>query len=80
MRSECRSALQPNSASLIKWLFCSVARKAQANAVQFLQNAATYSRSLGVRVRRILTDNGPALRSKAFANACHQNNLLTLHS
>ena len=44
--------------------------EAQANAVQFLQNSVAYLRSLGVVARRILTDNGPAFRSKAFAQAC----------
>jgi len=39
-------------------------------AVQFLQNTVGYFRSLGVRVRRLLTDNGSAFRSKAFATAC----------
>ena len=42
----------------------------QANAVQFLENAARYYKSLGVRVRRLLTDNGSAFRSKSFADAC----------
>ena len=42
----------------------------KASAVQFLQNAVAYFRSLGVRVRQVLTDNGPAFRSKAFAEAC----------
>ena len=39
-------------------------------AVAFLQNTVGYFRSLGVRVRRLLTDNGSAFRSKAFATAC----------
>ena len=42
------------------------------NAAQFLGNTVAYFQSLGVRVRRILTDNGPAFRSKVFANACHR--------
>ena len=42
----------------------------KASAVQFLQNTARYFRSLGVRPKRILTDNGPAFRSKSFAAAC----------
>jgi len=41
-------------------------------AVQFLSNTVAYFRSIGVRVRRIITDNGPAFRSKAFAIACKQ--------
>ena len=41
-----------------------------ASAVQFLHNMIAYFRSLGVRVRRILTDNGAAFHSGAFAAAC----------
>ena len=48
------------------------ADEAQANAVQFLHNSIAYYQSLGVSVRRILTDNGSAFRSKAFAHACQQ--------
>jgi len=43
----------------------------QASAVQFLKNMVAYFASLGVRLRRVLTDNGSAFRSKAFAKACH---------
>jgi transposase InsO family protein len=42
----------------------------KASAAQFLQNAVAYFRSLGVRPRRILTDNGSSFRSKAFAKTC----------
>jgi len=42
----------------------------KASAVQFLHNTVAYFRSLGVRPKRILTDNGPAFRSKSFAAAC----------
>ena len=31
-----------------------------------------YFASLGVRVRRVLTDNGPAFRSKLFRQACNE--------
>ena len=41
-----------------------------ASAVQFLHNTVAYFESLGVRVRRILTDNGSVFRSKPFAAAC----------
>ncbi len=44
----------------------------QANAVQFLENAVRYYQSLGVRIRRLLTDNGSAFRSKSFALACNR--------
>lgn len=42
----------------------------RASAVQFLENTVAYFRSLGVRARRLLTDNGSAFRSKDFAAAC----------
>jgi transposase InsO family protein len=42
----------------------------KASAVQFLQNTVAYFRCLGVHSKRILTDNGPAFRSKSFAGAC----------
>ena len=44
--------------------------EAKAAAVQFLHNTLAYFRSLGVRPKRILTDNGSAFRSKDFAKAC----------
>jgi transposase InsO family protein len=42
------------------------------SAVQFLRNSVAYFASLGVRVKRVLTDNGSAFRSKAFAKACQR--------
>jgi len=39
-------------------------------AVQFLRDAVAYYASLGVPVRRVLTDNGSAFRSKDFARTC----------
>ena len=44
----------------------------KASAAQFLRNTVAYFRSLGVRVRRVLTDNGSAFRSKKFAKACRR--------
>lgn len=44
----------------------------KSSAVQFLRNTVAYFRSLGVRVRRVLTDNGSAFRSKDFARACRR--------
>jgi transposase InsO family protein len=39
-------------------------------AVQFLRDAVAYYAKLGVQVKRLLTDNGSAFRSKDFAVAC----------
>ena len=41
-------------------------------AVQFLRNAVAYYASLGVAIKRLLTDNGSAFRSRDFAAACKQ--------
>ncbi|HEY1427199.1 MAG TPA: IS481 family transposase [Caulobacteraceae bacterium] len=40
------------------------------SAVAFLQAAVAYYASLGVTVRRVMTDNGSCYRSKAFAKTC----------
>jgi transposase InsO family protein len=42
----------------------------KSSAIQFLENTVAYFRSLGVRLRAVLTDNGSAFRSKAFRDAC----------
>jgi transposase InsO family protein len=39
-------------------------------AVQFLRDALAYYAGLGITVRRVLTDNGSAFRSRDFASAC----------
>jgi transposase InsO family protein len=40
------------------------------SAIGFLQAAVAYYRSLGVSIRRLLTDNGPAFRAKDFGAVC----------
>ena len=42
------------------------------NAIRFLRDAVAYYASLGVSVRRLLTDNGSAFRSRAFRTVCEQ--------
>ena len=42
------------------------------SAIAFLRAMLVYFASLGVTVRRILTDNGSAFRSKRFARACQR--------
>jgi len=38
-------------------------------AVQFLRDAVAYFAGLGVSIKRVLTDNGSAFRSRDFANS-----------
>jgi transposase InsO family protein len=40
------------------------------SAVAFLKAAVAHYKALGVTIKRLLTDNGSAYRSKAFARAC----------
>jgi len=42
----------------------------QESAVAFLKAAVAYYASLGVKIERVMTDNGSCYRSKAFARAC----------
>jgi transposase InsO family protein len=42
------------------------------SAVQFLRDAVAYYNRLGVTIKRLLTDNGAAFRSKPFKAACEQ--------
>lgn len=44
----------------------------QDSAIAFLRATVAYFASLGVTVRRLLTDNGSAFHSKRFARACHR--------
>ncbi len=41
-------------------------------AIAFLRASVTYFASLGVVIKRVLTDNGSAFRSKRFAAACRR--------
>lgn len=43
-----------------------------SSAIAFLHAAVAYYASLGVTIRRLLTDNGSAFRSKAFVQACRE--------
>lgn len=42
----------------------------KGQAVQFLRNAVAYYAGLGITIKRLLTDNGAAFRSREFAAAC----------
>ena len=42
------------------------------SAIAFLRAAVAYFATLGVTIRRVLTDNGSAFRSKRFAAACRK--------
>jgi transposase InsO family protein len=43
----------------------------QDSAIAFLRASVKYFAGLGVKLQRVLTDNGSAFRSKSFAAACH---------
>jgi len=42
----------------------------KASAVAFLKAVVAYYASLGVKIERVMTDNGSCYRSRAFAKAC----------
>ena len=42
------------------------------SAIGFLRLAVAYYARFGVKIQRVMTDNGPAYVSKAFRYACHQ--------
>jgi transposase InsO family protein len=44
----------------------------KTSAIAFLRDAVAYYAGLGVTIRRVLTDNGSAFRSKAFVQACKE--------
>jgi transposase InsO family protein len=44
----------------------------KTSAVAFLKTAIAYYAALGVRVERVMTDNGSCYRSKTFRNACQK--------
>jgi transposase InsO family protein len=46
------------------------ADETKASAVAFLQAAVAHYAALGVRIKRVLTDNGSAYRSRLFARTC----------
>jgi len=43
----------------------------KGSAVAFLQAAVAHYGALGVTIKRLITDNGPAYRSQLFAKTCH---------
>jgi transposase InsO family protein len=52
-----------------------MADQRKESAVAFLEAAIAYYAKLGVRVERIMTDNGSCYRSKTFQTACKQHGL-----
>jgi transposase InsO family protein len=44
----------------------------QGSALAFLRAAVAYYAKLGVTIRRLITDNGPAFHSRLLAQACHE--------
>lgn len=52
-----------------------MANQRKESAVAFLEAAIAYYAKLGVRVERVMTDNGSCYRSKMFRTACKQRDL-----
>ena len=46
------------------------ANQRKESAVAFLEAAVAYFAKLGIRVERVMTDNGSCYRSKTFRAAC----------
>jgi transposase InsO family protein len=44
----------------------------QTSAVAFLKQAAAHYQRFGVRLQRVMTDNGPCFHARAFGAACRQ--------
>jgi len=44
----------------------------QTSAVAFLKQAVTHYQRFGVRLQRVMTDNGPCFHARAFGAACRQ--------
>jgi transposase InsO family protein len=47
-----------------------MAHQRKESAVAFLEAAVAYFAKLGVRIERVMTDNGSCYRSKMFRAAC----------
>ena len=47
-----------------------LADQRKESAVAFLEAAVTYYAKLGIRIERVLTDNGSCYRSKSFRAVC----------
>jgi len=44
----------------------------QDSSIAFLKAARAYYRSLGIRIERVMTDNGSCYKARAFAKACRR--------
>ena len=47
-----------------------IANQRKESAVAFLEAAVAYYAELGIRIERVMTDNGSCYRSKTFRSAC----------
>ena len=50
------------------------------SAVMFLEQVVEHYRAYGIRIERVMTDNGSAYRSRAFADACRRLQLRHLYT
>ena len=49
-----------------------LADQRKESAIAFLEAAIAYYAKLGIRVERVMTDNGSCYRSKTFREACQR--------
>jgi transposase InsO family protein len=47
----------------------------QGSAIAFLKAARAYYSSLGIKIERVMTDNGSCYKARAFAKACRRHNI-----
>jgi transposase InsO family protein len=47
----------------------------QHSAIAFLKEARAYYRSLGIKIERLMTDNGSCYKAKAFTKACRRRSI-----
>jgi transposase InsO family protein len=47
----------------------------QHSAIAFLKQARSYYRSLGIKIERVMTDNGSCYKARAFAKACRRRSI-----
>jgi transposase InsO family protein len=64
-------SLSSSTTTRVSPLPTSIPNERFCSAVQFLRDAVDYYARPAVNIKRLLTDNGSAFRSRAFVDVCH---------